>query len=126
MDERELEKRLNEWFQQVMPHHLFTGKQQRNHPAENHKNESVFETHDYIFIRIPIEDDGRVEKLKIYYGANKLMIHGLSDTEGPYSILLPAPVEKKGATAVYRDKILEIQIPKSNDWHISQIDVDKQ
>lgn len=88
-------------------------------------NEVVFETHDYIYIRIPIQNERQINQIKIYYSLNKCMVDGLSDKNSPYTIILPATVRKKGAKAIYKDGILEIKIPKNNEWQYSQIDVDK-
>ena len=54
------------------------------------------------------------------------MITGVFDNEQPYTIILPSTVKKKGATAIYRDHVLEIKIPKYSDWRFSEIDVDTE
>lgn len=88
-------------------------------------NEKVYETHEQVFIRIPISDEKILSNLKIYYSLNKCMIDGFHEVNSPYTIILPATVKKKGAKAIYKDHILEIQIQKNLDWQISEIKLDQ-
>lgn len=128
---------LDQWMKQAFPdfiqsmmndgttfHHKNTDEENENRETSTVK-ETLFETHDDIFIRIPIQDEKQIDRLRIYYSLNKCVIDGLNEDSSPHTIILPATVKKKGAKAIYRDQILEIRIPKSIEWQMSEIDVDK-
>ncbi|MCU9613610.1 Hsp20/alpha crystallin family protein [Caldibacillus lycopersici] len=127
----QLQKMMDQ-LSNMFPDYLKTFAQQANNPKENTQqrnsdleiNEKVFETHDYVYIRIPIVDESVLKAVKIYYSLNKCIIDGFKGKDTPYSIILPATVKKKGAKAIYRDNVLEIKIPKSLDWQMSEINVD--
>lgn len=128
INENDFQKMLDQWMKHTFPDYLNTTKQQKNTDEKPPQMDqaAVFETHDFIYIRLPIQKEENLDHLKIYYSINKCMISGLSEDADPYTIILPAIVKKKGATAIYRDQILEIKIPKSIDWQLSEIDVDKK
>ena len=86
-------------------------------------NSSAFETHDSVFVRIPIKDESLLKDLRIYHTANQLMVDHLPERDAKHSITLPAMVKKKGSSAKYKDGILEIKLIKSYDIQYSQIDV---
>lgn len=89
----------------------------------NTLNSTAFETHDSVFVRIPIKDESLLKDLRIYHTANQLMVEHIPEKKSKHSITLPAMVKKKGSTAKYKDGILEIKLIKSYDIHYSQIDV---
>lgn len=84
---------------------------------------TTFETHDFVFVRIPIKDEDWLKQMVIYHTSNKLLLEHIPQHEDKHSITLPAIVRKKGAAANYRDGILEVRIPKNFDMQFSQIDV---
>ncbi|MFZ2464729.1 MAG: Hsp20/alpha crystallin family protein [Caldibacillus thermoamylovorans] len=137
LSEGEFQQMLDQWMKQAFPdfiqsmmndgttfHHKNKDEENENRETSTVK-ETLFETHDDIFIRIPIQDEKQIDRLKIYYSLNKCVIDGLNEDSSPHTIILPATVKKKGAKAIYRDQILEIRIPKSIEWQMSEIDVDK-
>lgn len=89
----------------------------------NSLNSTVFETHDCVFVRIPIKDESLLKDLRIYHTANQLMVENIPEREYKHSIALPAMVRKKGSSAKFKDGILEIKLIKSHDIQYSQIDV---
>lgn len=89
----------------------------------NPMNSSAFETHDSVFVRIPIKDEALLKVLRIYHTANQLMVENIPEPDTKHSITLPAMVKKKGSSAKYKDGILEIKLIKSYDIQYSQIDV---
>ena len=97
-------------------------KPQSSHQT-NPLNSTAFETHDSIFVRIPIKDESQLKGLQIYHTANQLMVENVPEQGNKHSITLPAMVKKKGSTAKYKDGILEIRLIKSYDIQYSQIDV---
>lgn len=84
---------------------------------------SAFETHDYVYVRIPIKDEEWIKKLRLYHTTNQLIVEHIPQQEDKHTITLPAIVKKKGASANYKDGILEVKIPKNIDMQFSQIDV---
>jgi hypothetical protein len=89
----------------------------------NSLNAASFETHDSVFVRIPIKDESLLKVLRIYHTANQLMVENIPERDDKHSITLPAMVKKKGSSAKFRDGILEIKLIKSHDIQYSQIDV---
>jgi hypothetical protein len=86
-------------------------------------NSTAFETHDFVFVRIPIKHDDWIKNLRIYHTTNQLIVEHLPQHDDKHVITLPAIVRKKGATANYKDNMLEVKIPKNIDMQYSQIDV---
>lgn len=97
--------------------------QERSQKSSSPLNAQVFETHDYIFIRIPIEDENWLKKMKILHTSNQSMIHGIPNENDQHVISLPALVRKKGTSAQYKNKVLEIRLQKLTDIPYSEIDI---
>jgi HSP20 family molecular chaperone IbpA len=95
------------------------------HSEQQHSTlqSSVFETHEYVFIRIVIESDEWLKDIKIYHTSNLMFIEQIPYLDDKHTITLPAIVKKKGATARYKDGTLEVKLPKSIDMQFSEIDV---
>lgn len=96
---------------------------QNNQESRDNLHSTTFETHDFVFVRIPIKNDDWLKQISIYHTSNKLLVEHIPEYEDKHTITLPAIVRKKGAAANYRDGILEIRIPKNIDMQFSQIDV---
>ncbi|WP_342351986.1 Hsp20/alpha crystallin family protein [Neobacillus soli] len=107
------------------PQEMFTGSQ--SSPPQQQTtgilNSTAFETHDFVFVRIPIKNDEWVRQLRIYHTSNQLIVEHIPQPEDKHTITLPAIVKKKGASANYKDSMLEVKIPKNVDMQFSQIDV---
>jgi hypothetical protein len=86
-------------------------------------NSSAFETHDFVYVRIPIKDEEWIKLIRIYHTSNQLIVENIPQREDKHIITLPAIVKKKGSSANYKDGILEVKIPKNVDMQFSQIDV---
>ena len=65
-------------------------------------NANVFETHSFIYIRIPIDDEDWLKNMKIFHTSNQSMIHGVPNDDDKHIISLPALVRKKGTTVQYQ------------------------
>ncbi|MEH7416687.1 Hsp20/alpha crystallin family protein [Neobacillus drentensis] len=104
---------------------LFSGFQspETKQKSANVLNSSAFETHDYVFVRIPIRNEEWLNQLRLYHTSNQLIVEHIPEQEDSNTITLPAIVKRKGSTANYKDGILEIKIPKNIDMQYSQIDV---
>ena len=101
----------------------FTNHRPQSSQQVNSLNSTVFETHDCVFVRIPIKDESLRKDLRIYHTANQLMVENIPERDHKHSITLPAIVRKKGSSAKFKDGILEIKLIKSHDIQYSQIDV---
>jgi len=101
--------------------------QQRN-PVEQEKKikEYLFETHENIYIRIPIPDQQHIRNIKIYYTLDKCVIEGPFFPDSPHTIALPTVVKRKGAKALYKDGTLEIKLPKKLNLPFVEVDVEKK
>ncbi|WP_040208618.1 Hsp20/alpha crystallin family protein [Neobacillus jeddahensis] len=86
-------------------------------------NSTAFETHDFVFVRIPLKDDEWAKQIRIYHTSNQLIVEHIPKQEDKHTITLPAIVKKKGATANIKDGMLEVKIPKNVDMQFSEIDV---
>jgi len=135
MNPQEIDKYVQDIINNVLPNgmrgmmnpqEVFNGFQssssQQQTPA-GPLSSSAFETHDYVFVRIPIKDEEWIKKLKIYHTSNQLIVEHIPNPDDKHTITLPAIVKKKGATAYYKDGVLEVKIPKNVDLQFSQIDV---
>ena len=63
---------------------------------------TTFETHDSVFVRIPIKDEATLKNLQIYHTANQLMLENIPEKDQKHSITLPAMVKKKGSSAKFK------------------------
>jgi HSP20 family molecular chaperone IbpA len=83
---------------------------------------SVYETHDYIFVRIVIVQEEWLQQLRLYHTSNLLIIENIPELGNKHTIPLPALVKKKGSSAQYKEDTLEIKIPKNIDMQFTEID----
>ncbi len=111
------------------PQDMFSGFQSAAGPQQQSAagvlNSNAFETHDFVYVRIPIKNEEWIRKLRIYHTSNQLIVEHIPQHEDKHTITLPAIVRKKGAAANYKDGILEVKIPKNIDMQFSQIDVNE-
>jgi HSP20 family molecular chaperone IbpA len=134
MKPEEVENFISGIMGKVLPSHLGGIKSNdlftnfRNPGAEQTSAESglniiTFETHEAVFVRIPIPDEKWLTQLHIYHTANQLVIENIPNKVEKQTLPLPVLVKKKGATAKYKDGILEVKLVKSHNMQYSQIDV---
>lgn len=131
-----IEQYVNDIVGKVFPEHLQdmlnqeddtdhrnpkTSKKPNNKPGK--LDYSVFDTHEFVFVRIKIEDKDWVNRMKVFYTSNQIIIEHIPKTGNKHTITLPALVRRKGATAYYRDDMLEVKIPKREDLQYSEIDI---
>lgn len=109
------------------PQEMFNGFQssmsQQPPPTTDGVNSTTFETHDFVFVRIPIRKEESLKQLRIYHTSNQLIVENIPHPDDKHVITLPAIVRKKGASANFKDGILEVKIPKNIDMQFSQIDI---
>lgn len=87
---------------------------------------SLYETHDFIYVRILIEEEQWLQQLKLYYTSNLLLIKNIPILGAKHTIPLPSLVKRKGSTARYKDEILEIKILKNIDLQFSEIQISER
>lgn len=110
----------------INPQEMFQGFPSSPSPQESMRgilNSTAFETHDFVFVRIPIQKEEWVKQLRIFHTSNQLIVEHIPHHDDKHSIILPAIVKKKGAIATIKDNMLEVKIPKNVDMQFSQIDV---
>lgn len=96
-----------------------TGKQKKFDAA-------VFETFDFVFIRIKIPNEEQQKHLKFFHTSNKAIIENFFEMGDRHTITLPCLVKRKGATALIKDLILEVKIPKSVDMQYTEVDISEK
>ena len=139
----EIEKYVKDMMSQMMPGNMqgmpgnmqgmdpgnfssFFNPQANHHQQKNSAlNSSVFETHHYVFVRIPIKNEQWLKDLRIFHTSNQLIVEHVPEYEDKHTIVLPALVRKKGASANFKDDTLEIRIPKNTDMQYTEIDVNE-
>ena len=116
--EEAMPKNIQETMEQTAP------VKERFQQAQVHPLKAdVLETHSFIYIRIPIEDEDWLKKMKILHTSNQSIIHGVPNEDDKHVIPLPALVRKKGTTVQYKDHVLEIRFLKQVEMHYSEIDI---
>ncbi|MDM5222483.1 Hsp20/alpha crystallin family protein [Peribacillus sp. NJ11] len=130
MQQSDVQSFIEKVFSQVIPENMEgmmnqnDGSSQKvNAKSEHPLHADVFETHLYVFVRIPIEDESWLKKMKLYHTSNQSIIEGIPEESDRHVITLPALVKKKGASAQYKESTLEIRLQKSFNTQYSEIDV---
>lgn len=130
MQQSDVQSFIEKVFSQVIPENMQgmmnqnDGSSQKvNAKSEHPLHADVFETHLYVFVRIPIEDESWLKKMKLYHTSNQSIIEGIPEESDRHVITLPALVKKKGASAQYKESTLEIRLQKSFNTQYSEIDV---
>ncbi|MFJ7678300.1 Hsp20/alpha crystallin family protein [Peribacillus sp. NPDC097264] len=130
MQQSDVQTFIEKVFTQVIPENMqgMTNQannpfQKDNKPSEHPLHSEVFETHSFVFIRIPIEDEAWLKQMKLKHTSNQSIVEGIPEASDRHVITLPALVKKKGAAAQYKDGTLEIRLPKSFNSQYSEIDV---
>ncbi|MBT2662486.1 Hsp20/alpha crystallin family protein [Bacillus sp. ISL-45] len=83
----------------------------------------MFETHDFVFVRIPLKDEDLLKQMKLFYTSNQVIIEHIPDLSDKHTLVLPATVKRKGAAANYRDGVLELRLQKIVDMQYAEIDI---
>ncbi|TKC19568.1 Hsp20/alpha crystallin family protein [Robertmurraya kyonggiensis] len=128
MQPEEVQNYVNEVMGKMFPPEMqgmnfAKGFNSSSEDSTNALSAKVFETLDYVYVMIPIDDEDWLQKMKLYYTSNQLIIEHIPKSEDKQTITLPAIVRKKGSRATYKDGILEIKIPKNIDMQYSEIDI---
>lgn len=84
---------------------------------------TVFETHHFVYVRIPIKDESWIRKMRVYHSSNQMFIEQIPNDGDKTVITFPAIVRKKGSTSTFQDDILEIKLLKNTDFQFSEIEI---
>ncbi|CAM4009757.1 Hsp20/alpha crystallin family protein [Mesobacillus thioparans] len=109
------------------PEDWLKGMQQQSTPqtesSSNKLNANIFETHDFVYVRLPMKNDTWSKQMKLFYTSNQVIIEHIPEFSDKHTIVLPATVKRKGASATHRDGVLELRLPKIVDLQFSEIDI---
>lgn len=105
-----------EWLRQM-------GKNTQDSDSPSPIKAEIFETHDFVYIRLPIKDESWTKQMKLFYTSNQVIIEHIPELSDKHTLILPATVKRKGASATHRDGVLELKLPKSVDMQYSEIDI---
>lgn len=102
--------------------HPFQPSSSESSSRENPLQPSIFETHDYVFVMIPLKEEW-LSNMRLYHTSNRLIIEHVPERGEKHTFTLPSIVKKKGTTATLKDGLLEIKLSKNLDMNYSEIDV---
>ncbi|MCM2589316.1 Hsp20/alpha crystallin family protein [Rossellomorea marisflavi] len=123
------EKDVSRWVREhdeCQQHHGRAPPQQTPHQSSEQNGSvpaHVFESFEDVYVRFELKDEGLMKKVKIYHTSNQAIIENIPSDGDRQVMTLPCLVKKKGASAHFRDGILEVKIPKSTDMQFTEIDV---
>lgn len=108
-------------------HNTYHGFQSRpssfnENSRENVLDANIFETHDYIFIMIPVRKEW-LSNMRLYHTSNQVIIEHVPEMDNKHVYTLPAIVKKKGTTARFKDGLLEIKLLKHIEINFSEINI---
>ncbi|MGV2938605.1 Hsp20/alpha crystallin family protein [Mesobacillus sp. LC4] len=113
----------------LKPEEWLKGMQQQSAPdsvqPETGLNAEMFETHDFVFVRLPLKDESMLKQMKLFYTSNQVIVEHIPDLSDKHTLVLPATVKRKGAGANYRDGVLELRLQKMVDMQFAEIDISK-
>ncbi|MFC7393539.1 hypothetical protein [Scopulibacillus cellulosilyticus] len=139
----DIQKMVNDSIQQAFPDFLKDPENQQN--QQNQQNQSnqqmnrssqaagnqsssnyqVFETHDFVIARIPVDQTDERAHPRIYMDTYHLYVKGLPNDPNGLKIPLPSPVRPKFAKAEYKSNILEIRMLKKGPEPLTEINMDE-
>lgn len=136
MNPADIQSYISEMIKKYVPPHMensgapFNFQTTNNSPPNETEKQKfhvdVFETFDHIFIRIQLPDEETRKQLKIFHTTNQAIIENMPEPGKRHTIILPSLVKKKGASAMVKDLILEIKIPKMDDTQLTEVDVSER
>ncbi|MFC3886098.1 Hsp20/alpha crystallin family protein [Bacillus songklensis] len=109
-------------------HEFFKSRQDNNFSSPSSSSPPkldahVFETLDECIVQVKIPDKSMLHQLKVLHSPYHCIIEWVDEEPCKEEIKLPCSVRRKGTTAVYRNGILEIKMPKYPHMPVSEVDV---
>jgi hypothetical protein len=102
---------------------MFDQEERKQETPNSPLNISFFETHDHVYVKVPIKDVDQLSNLKMFHTTNQIIIEGFPALEDRHVFPLPFIVKMKGASSEYRDDFLQVKMIKKIDLQYSEIDV---
>ncbi|MDX5474564.1 MAG: Hsp20/alpha crystallin family protein [Bacillaceae bacterium] len=85
---------------------------------------NVFETHDEVFVRFPVENEQQLLSMNTYHTTTTCVIENIPNNGNKHTVNLPCVVKKVGSRASFKEGVLEIRIPKEQNIPITKIPID--
>ncbi|WP_085523039.1 hypothetical protein [Tuberibacillus sp. Marseille-P3662] len=117
-DGESIHKQVADSINDFMPDFLQEQMPDRSQSRSNHQ---VFETHDYVILRMPWKSE---QKPKLYMDSHHLYVPRHDNTDIQETITLPAPIKANIARAEIKDHILEVRMMKDGPEPMTEINVD--
>ena len=116
---KQMEGMINpqEWLKS-MP---FTGEPRQE--SSQKLDAAVFETHEHVYMRIPIRDENWLKTMKVYHTSAEAIIENIPEIGDKHTFPFPVSVRKKGTMASHKESVLEIRFIKRSHHQISEVDV---
>ncbi|WP_132746633.1 Hsp20/alpha crystallin family protein [Scopulibacillus darangshiensis] len=92
-------------------------------PKQQAPSHNVFETHDMVIARIPVNNTAEQVRPRILVDSHKLYVKGLTDEDEGLDIPLPAPVRPKQTKAEFRNGVLEVMMQKRGPEPLTEINM---
>lgn len=109
-------------FLQNFPFQGELSKQANNEKSTHQPKAEIFETNDFIYVKLPISND-EVENISIQHTNNQLIVNNYPNASEQNKYMLPSPVKRKGTKARYVEGFLEIQFIRLQEHNISEVDI---
>ncbi len=98
----------------------YSGQNTQMRPAEAEKPQEVFETHEYVFVRVPIPKRVNKSRIVMHVGTGRVTIRWSPDGIS-HVYHLPADIITKDSEASVKGNVLEIRMPKEPNPDIRRI-----
>ncbi len=109
--------KLGDFIQNSMNEILSSNLTTQNFTTSSNSN--VFETHDYMIVKIPVPENVNISDINVFLDTNMLMVTGASDKRE--YITLPINGNFAGSQGYYKDGIIEIRVPKNEKKNFREI-----
>jgi HSP20 family molecular chaperone IbpA len=109
-------------FLQNFPFQGELSKQANNEKSAHQPKAEIFETNDFIYVKLPISND-EVGNISIQHTNNQLIVNNYPNASEQNKYMLPSPVKRKGTKARYVEGFLEIQFIRLQEHNLSEVDI---
>jgi len=119
----DIQKYVMESVNQFMPDFL-RGGHQPSPQSRSEQDIQMFETHDFVIVRIPMRFDGS-HRPRLSMDSFHLYVRELSESNEELKLRLPCPIKPKYAKADYKDGVLEVRMLKQGPEPMREINIDE-
>lgn len=89
------------------------------------ENAEVFQTHDYVFVRVPVPDQVDERRIDMHIGLNRVVLKWAPGGK-EHVIQLPVDVKNEGVAAAVKNRILEIKMPKEKNPDLKKVRIQRE